>query len=296
MRQADVIIVNYNSGSLLAEAVGALEGQPVAQIIVVDNASSDDSLSLLPEDGRLSIVGNAANLGFAAACNIGIAHSHADALLFLNPDARLDPGALDRLLDVLFSAPDIGMTGGMLVYPDGREQRGGRRRLPTPASAFALAFNFGFLRRIWPQAFPAINLESEAVPEQPIAVEAISGACMLVKRTALEQVGHWDDGYFLHCEDLDWCKRFALAGMRVMFVPDARVTHVKGASSGRRLFVEWHKHLGMRRYYRKFHTGSGLSPAGLFVDLGIWLHLGLVAASTLLARAKTLVVRARAKD
>lgn len=291
MYNADIVIVNYNSGPHLADAVVSLAEQPVGRIIVVDNGSSDGSLSAVPNLDRLMVIENNANLGFAAACNIGISHSTADALLFLNPDARLEKDALERLLEVLYSAPDIGMVGGLLLYPDGREQRGGRRRMPTPVSAFVLAFSVPLLRRFWPDKFATINLNEEPLPEGPIDIEAISGACMLVKRSALARVGEWDEGYFLHCEDLDWCKRFAFAGLRVVFVPDARITHTKGASSGRRLFVEWHKHLGMRRFFRKYYASGQPIYVSWFIELGIWLHFVVIALLSQLARLRSLALR-----
>ena len=92
-------------------------------------------------------------------------------------------------------------------------------------------------------------------------VEAISGACMLVRRAALDDVGGLDEGYFLHCEDLDWCHRFRQAGWRVLFVPGVRVVHDKGVSSrARPVFVQWHLHRGMVRYYRKFLRDEYPSP------------------------------------
>jgi hypothetical protein len=91
------------------------------------------------------------------------------------------------------------------------------------------------------------------LPDRPVEVEAISGAFMLVRRSALEKVGPLDEGYFLHCEDLDWCMRFKQAGYQILFVPDVVVSHVKGGCSvNRPVFVEWHKHKGMIRFYRKF--------------------------------------------
>jgi len=91
------------------------------------------------------------------------------------------------------------------------------------------------------------------LPDGAIEVEAISGACVLVKREVMEDVGLWDEGYFLHCEDMDWCMRFRQKGWKILFVPDARISHALGAcSQSRRVLVEWHKHKGMLRFYRKF--------------------------------------------
>lgn len=276
----DVIIVNFNTGLLLIACVQSAIDNNAERIIVVDNASHDDSISTLSQaidDKRLTIIRNSSNLGFAAACNIGIEASTANNLLFLNPDCQLGTGALRQLLDTLHSAADIGMAGGLLKNPDGSEQRGGRRNMPTPLSSMAQLFRLPVLRRIWPDAIKPVNLAGTPLPEAPVEMEAISGACMLIKRSALNDVGLWDEGYFLHCEDLDWCKRFAISNWRILFVPDASVTHVKGASStSDPVFVEWHKHLGMLRFYEKFYSGDYPRPMMWLVSVGIWLHFALV--------------------
>jgi len=278
----DVIIVNYNAGPLLAACVqSALASRPVRQVIVVDNASADDSLAQLAEritDGRARVIRNGGNLGFAAACNIGLAASHEPHILFLNPDSVLAPGALDRLSEALDSDARIGMVGGFLANPDGSEQPGGRRTIPTPGRAFIRAFGLSRLGRRWPSLFGDFLLHDTPLPDRPTPVDAISGACMLVKRTAIDAVGPWDEGYFLHCEDLDWCLRFRQAGWRILFVPDAQVTHEWGACSrSRPVFVEWHKHRGMLRFYRKFFRER--YPGGLWalVVAGVWLRFGVVA-------------------
>jgi GT2 family glycosyltransferase len=108
---------------------------------------------------------------------------------------------------------------------------------------------------------------------------------MLVRRTAIDQVGLFDEGYFMHCEDLDWCMRFRLAGWRVVFVPEAVVMHEKGVSSrSRPVFVEWHKHRGMARYYRKFFTRRYPLVLLPCVLLAIWLRFAWVAARHTLMR------------
>ena len=119
---------------------------------------------------------------------------------------------------------------------------------------------------------------SQPLPERPVEVEAISGACMMARREAVDDVGLWDEGYFLHCEDLDWCMRFRSKGWKILFVPSARVTHYLGVSSkSRPVFVEWHKHKGMMRFYRKFFKRQ--YPLGLMglVAVGVWLRFVLVA-------------------
>lgn len=250
--QCDVVIVNYNAGAWLVRAVRSVIGD-AASVIVVDNGSADDSLARLEQsfgqDARLRIIRAGRNLGFSAGCNRGLAESASPLVLFLNPDCRMLPGSLARLKAVLDSEPGAGMVGGFLANPDGSEQLGGRREIPLPGKAFVRAFR---LDRLWP-GLASFELQTAPLPGAPVPVEAISGALMLVRRSVLDEIGGWDEGYFLHCEDLDLCMRIRQRGWRILFVPDAPVVHEKGACSrARPVFVEWHKHLGMMRFYRKF--------------------------------------------
>lgn len=275
------VIVNYNAGLFLAACVRAATPQ-VGEVLVVDNASTDTSLNLCSKQyidaPKLKIIRNHANLGFAAACNIGSKQATGDFLLFLNPDCYLDSSAVSALMRVLDSDPSVGMVGGLLLNPDGSEQGGGRRAIPTPWRSFVRAFGLSRFANRWPRIFFDFHLHKQPLPTKPIEVEAISGACMMVKRTAMEDVGPWDEGYFLHCEDLDWCMRFRQKGWKIMFVPNARGTHALGVSSrSRPIFVEWHKHKGMMRFYRKFFRRQYPGVVMGLVALGIWLRFGLVA-------------------
>lgn len=273
------IIVNYNAGSLLRKCVDSLLACPLdIEIIVVDNASSDGSLDGLQDLSQVCVIRNPANVGFAAACNIGVQASSAPFLLFLNPDCFFQPDPIAPLLAGLQSGDRVGMVGGLLVNKDGTEQGGGRRAVPTPWRSFVRAFGLQRFANRWPKLFYDFHLHKQPLPDSPIEVEAISGACMLVKRDVMEDVGLWDEGYFLHCEDLDWCMRFRQKGWKILFVPDARISHALGAcSQSRRVFVEWHKHKGMLRFYRKFfrHQYPGVLM-GLVVT-GVWLRFGLAA-------------------
>lgn len=275
------IIVNYNAGSLLRSCVASLLACPQAiEIIIVDNASSDGSLNGLDEIPQVILVRNSANLGFAAACNIGIKASTAPYLLFLNPDCDLDGDALAPLLTDLQRSDQVGMVGGLLLNWDGTEQAGGRRAVPTPWRSFVRAFGLHRLADRWPNIFYDFHLHKQPLPVESLEVEAISGACMLVKRKALDDVGLWDEGYFLHCEDLDWCMRFRQKGWKILFVPAARINHALGACSrSRRVFVEWHKHKGMLRFYRKFFSQEYPGVMMWLVTAGVWLRFVMVTAS-----------------
>jgi GT2 family glycosyltransferase len=286
LQPVSVVIVNYNAGALLRECVRTALSQ-AEQVIVIDNDSSDSSMNDLarqfPGEGRLVMHLVGKNLGFAAACNIGTGLATQAFLLFLNPDCILGPGSLKRLLEVLQSDPGIGMVGGLLTNLDGSEQGGGRRLVPTPWRSFVRAFGLTRLNHRWPGIFQDFHLHEQALPDAPIEVEAISGALILTSRAAIDDVGPWDEAYFLHCEDLDWCMRFRQRGWKIVFVPDAPVTHHRGhCSQHRPIFVAWHKHRGMVRFYRKFFRHQYPGVLMWLVELGVWLRfLGLAFYYTL---------------
>jgi GT2 family glycosyltransferase len=275
-----LIIVNYNAGPLLEACVSSGLNQ-VEQIIIVDNASSDSSLlrldALYSRNSKLQIIRNSKNLGFAAACNIGTKAAECRYLLYLNPDCILAPGAVEGLVQTLEARPDVGMVGGLLTDLDGAEQGGARRAVPTPWRSFVRAFGLSRFANRWPRLFFDFHLHKQPLPDQPIEVEAISGACMLVRREALEDVGPLDEGYFMHCEDLDWCMRFRQKGWQILFVPTAKIVHYLGVcSKSRPIFVEWHKHKGMMRFYRKFFRHQYPGILMWLVGLGVWLRFGLI--------------------
>lgn len=277
-RGVSVVIVNYNAGEMLLESV-ARAHQHAGQVIVVDNASTDNSIAALRREFRKTlIIRNDRNLGFATACNQGARAAVGDHLLFLNPDCILEPEAIANLVEAAHSSGDVGMVGGLLTNPDGTEQGGGRRSVPTPWRSFVKAFGLTLLSKRYPKLFADFALHKQPLPDQPLEVEAISGACMLIRRDALEEVGLLDEGYFMHCEDLDWCMRFRRKGWRILFVPDARMTHHKGyCSKTRPIFVEWNKHKGMMRFYRKFfrHQYPGLLMG--LVAAAVWMRFLVIA-------------------
>jgi len=287
-----VIVVNHNAGKLLGDCVESTLSQ-ACEVIVIDNASDDGSVEAVTviagASARLNVTSNSQNIGFSAACNQGARLATGDFLLFLNPDCVPSSDALDEMLEVMERNPEAGMVGGFLCNPDGTEQAGGRRSVPTPWRSFVRAFGLTTLRDRWPRLFDGFDLSAKPLPDHPVEVEAISGACMLVRREAYCQVGPLDEGYFMHCEDLDWCMRFRQKDWKVIFVPDAKVVHHLGVCSrGRPYFVEWHKHRGMVRFYRKFFSHQYPGPL-LFAVIGaVWTRfLGIV----LMIHAKRLLGR-----
>lgn len=293
-----VIVVNYNSGSFLRDCIQSVLHE-VDEALVIDNASTDSSLdqliSFFKNEPHLIIVRNVVNKGFAAACNQGIRHAKGNQLLFLNPDCILESNAVSEMLEVLESDDSVGMVGGLLLNSDGTEQGGGRRSIPTPWRSFVRAFGLHHFYKRWPKLFDDFDLRHLPLPSGPETVEAISGACMMVKREAIEDIGLWDESYFLHCEDLDWCMRFRKKGRKVMFVPSARVFHAfRVCSNSRPIFVEWHKHKGMIRFYGKFFHHQ--YPGILFwiVRAGVWLRFSAIVGYHSINRCKHWLKNGRA--
>ncbi|WP_417385604.1 glycosyltransferase family 2 protein [Gimesia sp.] len=277
-----VIIVNYNANDKLTLCVQSLiNTNQNLEIIIVDNASSDSSINdiqdAFPDDSRIRLILNQDNLGFAKACNAGAKIAKGDYLLFLNPDCKIDKQAIPELLACFSQDEKIGMVGGYLLNDDGSEQVGGRRLVPTPWRTLVRVCRLSFLSPVFPRLFSDFNLNQCPLPEHPVPVEAISGACMLVSREAYEDVGGLDEGYFLHCEDLDWCMSFRAKQWSVMFVPDAKISHFQGTCSRSiRVTVEWHKHRGMVRFYRKFFRNQYPGVLMWIVVVAIWFRFGLL--------------------
>jgi GT2 family glycosyltransferase len=277
-----VIIVNFNGGWLLTQAVcSVLKATIPLEILIVDNGSRDNSLaclrSVVGRDARVQFIENGRNLGFACANNIALKQVRGEYALLLNPDCIVHPDTLSSLYKIVGRFPEVGMVGCLIRNPDGTEQVGCRRSVPTPWRTFVRVLH---LNKIFPHhpRFRSFILTQQLLPQQPFELEAISGAFMMVRREALEQVGLLDEHYFLHCEDLDWCMRFRQAGWKILFVPEVEVVHYKGiCSQNRPIQVLWHKHKGMARFYRKFFRHQYPLPLMILVMASVWGRFSLLA-------------------
>ncbi len=292
------IIVNYNSGAQLTACVTSLLASSVqVKVIVSDNGSQDDSLARLTaffgDDERLTILRNGANLGFSVGCNKGLPHVAGDYVLFINPDCVVPPDAIRRICAIMDEQPEVGMAGCLIRNLDGSEQAGCRRSVPTPWRSLVRVLR---LDRVFPRdpRFQTFNMKDTPLPPHPVKMEAISGAFMFVRRSALEKVGPLDEHYFLHCEDLDWCMRFTQAGYTIMFVPDVEIMHLKGGSRASPLFVEWHKHKGMMRFYRIFFRDQYPWAMMLLVMMAVSLRFILMSPFLMFKRGQVAVLDERA--
>ena len=277
------IIVNFNSGEWLGRAVQALlaSSTPV-QLLVVDNDSQDGSLSGIEKPlaaGRLRLIRNAGNRGYASACNQILEHADADYYLLLNPDCEVHIDAIGTLRQSLLDHPEAAIVGALILNFDGSEQRACRRREPTPARSLITMLGL----EAW---FPGYGVNvRDAMPRTSVIVDAVSGALLLVRGSVFRQIGGFDEHYFLHCEDLDLFQRTRKAGWVVLFEPGARAYHAKGVSQkSAALASERHKHAGMVRYYRKHLAADSMSPLRWAWPLLIWAHF-LVMAPVIMLRS-----------
>jgi hypothetical protein len=263
------IVVSHDSEETLDDCLQRLRNaEGVVEIRVVDNDSRDASLEIAQRhavaDPRLRFIANPDNPGFAVACNQGAVGGRAPWLAFVNPDCLVEAGTLSRMREHAEREQPV-LVGADLVDEEGNRDRAARRRDP----------DFLAMLRSPSTARLGIDMDS-ALPLQ--LVDATSGALMLMPRPLFERVGGFDEGYRLHAEDLDLCRRVRDAGARVAVANDVPVVHVRGVSSrSRPLFVEWHKHRGLWRYFGKFEAPhrSGFVRACVFAM--IWARFPLAA-------------------
>lgn len=247
----DVVIVNYNAGDALRAAVDSVLAcqSHAARCIIVDNNSTDSSLAFLHSYSaeQVQVLRNTANYGFAVAGNQGAAVVQTEFFLLLNPDALLTDTALLALLGEGQSHSNAGVLGPLVVNSDGSEQRGCRRDLPTPLLTLAHGLR---LHKVF--AALEFNHTDRTLPLQTQSVPAISGSCMLIRLAAHQQIGGFDEQFFLHFEDLDYCARMSASGWQVLFVPSASIEHQQGVSSATRpVRVEIYKACSMLRFLWK---------------------------------------------
>lgn len=282
------VVVSHQSEATIDDCLARLRASDgIAAIRVVDNASSDATLDIVQRhaiaDSRVRFVANPDNPGFAVGCNQGIA-AFADMLVapawlaFVNPDCLLEPDALARLRALATPWGEV-LLGADLVDEAGRRDPAARRRDPDFGAMLAGVGGGLFNRGPAPESL--LVGADDAVDLQPVAV--VSGALMLVSRTLFERIGGFDESYRLHAEDLDLCRRARLAGAFIAVANRVPVVHLRGVSSrSRPVFVEWHKHRGLWRYFVKFEAAQrgALTRAGVFA--AIWLRFPFAVLRALL--------------
>ncbi len=284
--ELDVVIVNYNAGDTLrmcVESIMASQGVRV-RCIIIDNASADGSVDFCQQYSPVEVllVRNSQNVGFSCAVNQGMALASGAWAMLLNPDTVVPADSLQKLLCLAQNTSErVGALGCLVRNPDQSEQRGCRRDFPTPAKVLAHAFALQYF-------FPALrfNHTGQPLPSDVQVVDAISGACMLLNRQAYDDIGGFDERYFLHFEDLDYCQRLSNKGWQVLFVPFVQIEHRQGVSSAQApVQVILYKHKSMLRYFYQ-HGGKQKVLLPVLVPFVLLRVLGQIAYSYVKERSR----------
>lgn len=277
-----VVIVSFNTSPLLDRCLTTLhaalaeEGlRASSEVWVVDNASSDGSAAMVAtRHPWVRLVALERNVGFTAGNNVVLRRYASDAgqppgqVLLLNPDTEIQPGALGPLRAALAGRSEVAVAGPLLRYPDGRFQHS--------------AFRFPGVAQTWLDLLPVARLMdsrlngryplSRYATGSPFAVDFVLGACMLVRMAALRAVGPLDEGFYMYCEEVDWCRRFRAAGWETMCVPEAIVVHHGGGSTRHFQDAMFEQLWRSRRRYFDLHAGPatrGAARATMAVGLAI---------------------------
>jgi N-acetylglucosaminyl-diphospho-decaprenol L-rhamnosyltransferase len=269
------VVVSHCNATTIVECLQRLLAAPeIAEIVLIDNGSNDATVArampFATGEPRVTLRADPENPGFATACNDGAMDCKQPWLAFVNPDCMVDPDTFARLLVYARDVPKLGALGCVQVDAEGVEDAAVRRRDPSLRKILFA----GGTRNV-------LHVANDGSIVQQ--VDALSGAMMLIPAVVFAQVGGFDAGYRLHAEDLDLCRRVRDAGFAVCIANDVRVTHLRGVSSRRRpLWVEWQKHRGMWRYFRKFEAAQTAIPMRALLWCALWMHYLVVAPRALL--------------
>lgn len=259
-----VVIVTWNGWDYLDACLRSLDenlrspGRLACEVIVADNGSEDGTLERLATAFPWAeAVPLGANRGFAAAANAGLRLARGRHAVLLNNDTLVPPGTLEACVAYLDAHPGVGVVGPQLLAPDGRKQNS----VHAEPSLLGEIVPHWLLETFWPRRFPS----KRYVHEAPVPVDAVLGACLVLRRALVDEVGGLPERYFFFLEETDFCRAVRAAGHTVVHLPDVHVTHVHGATSKKRdparTRIEYHRSL-----YRFFRTNRGsVALALLFV-------------------------------
>ena len=260
-------MVTWSPGPALATFVRSLSTatRTAYDVVLADNGSSDGSVEAAEGPG-VTLLRTGGNLGYGKAANLGASGADGDWLVVANPDVEWLPGALDELLAAAGRWPAAGCLGPAIRTPDGR--------LYPSARAFpSLGRGTGhaLLGWCWPSNPWTRSYRAEAGSPREGTAGWLSGSCLLLRRTAFEQVGGFDPSYFMYCEDMDLCRRLGEAGWSSVYVPSAVITHTGGHATERvasAMLAEHHR--ALYRYLSRQYAGPRLAPVRALLAVGLW--------------------------
>lgn len=278
-----VVIVNWKTPELLAACLDSVLADTRSaefEIWVVDNNSGDHSVEMMRQRfPSVNLIANSENVGFGRACNQVIPVATGKYVLLLNPDTVVVDDAISSMANYLDENANCGSVGPKVLNPDGTLQLACRRSFPTPAASF---YRLTYLSKLFPKSerFAQYNL-TYADPNQVLDVDALSGSCMMVRKTVVDTVGLLDEDIFMFGEDIDWCWRFKEAGWRVTYLPTAEVFHYHGASSRLRpVGATVNLHKGMEVFYRKHQAPHHNAVFNALVYAAIWFRAAIFVVLT----------------
>jgi hypothetical protein len=275
-----VVTVNYRSLDhllvCLASIAAAAPGLEVETVVVDNEQGGGVRAALAARFPQARLIENAENVGYARAVNQGIRGSGGEFVLVTNPDCELEPGALRMLVDYLRAHPRAAVAGPKILNPDGSLEYSARS---FPTHLTFLFNRYSLLTRLFPNnPFSRRYLLTDWDHASVRGVDWLSGACLVVRRAAIERVGPMDEAFFMFNEDVDWCRRMKLAGFEVVYVPGAVIVHHVGASKRKvAAKVIYGRHLGMIHYFHKHHPTNPL--LALLADTLIMTRAGLMIAA-----------------
>lgn len=259
MIDLSIVILNWNVRDLLDRCLASITSDRFSfETIVVDNASTDDSVAMVRSKYPNSIViTNLTNLGFTGGNNLGIQAAHGRYVMVLNPDAEIVDAAIDQMIDYLDAHAEVGAIGPQLLNPD-RSVQSSRRRFPTMLTGI---FESTWLQGIAPRYVLHRFYMDDVSPDAVQEVDWLTGACTIFRRSVLDQVGIYDEAnFFMYSEEIDLCRRIKAAGHSIVYLPAAQVIHFIGQSSdqvvaARQLYFQTSKVHYFRKHHGRFKAG-----------------------------------------
>ena len=286
-----IVIPTYNAHEWIEQCLDSIRLHRPAcnyEVIVVDDKSTDDSVAIVRDRfSDVRLFANDRNLGFGRTVNVGLRAAGGAYVLVLNNDTWMHEGALDAMVQYLDDHQDTGIVGPKVLSGNGAIQQQCRRRIPTPMAALLY---FTGVARMFPRN-PRIAgyLMTAADENATTEVDAVSGACLMVRRAALDQIHGFDEEYYLYGEDMDFCWRTKSAGWKVVYYPTATITHFggQGGTGKKRLYatIEWHR--AMWIFYRKHRAPRVSLLERALVYSGILLKGTVAVAVSALRRSAT---------
>lgn len=276
-----IIIVNYNTPQLTLDCLDSVYASNTSysyEVIVVDNASRDDSVQAIREAyPQVHLIANKDNTGFAFANNQGMKVAKGRYILLLNSDTVIQLDTLQIMVGFMDRYPEMGASGCKVILPDGSLDKACKRGFPTPSASFYYAFG---ISRLFPDR-PKFNQYQlgHLSPDDEYPVDCLVGAFMLVRRETIEQVGGLDETFFMYGEDIDWCYRIKEAGWGIFYYPRTYIVHYKGGSARRKpLKITYEFHRAMWVFHRK-HYAKKYNP---LMNAAVWMGISLKFTLSLL--------------